>query len=173
MVSGGLKPTNAVACAQSAGAGPALAATRWLLQAREVMRNGSPIRILSLAPTDSGKRRMQIYASRLSLLIFIALMTGLAGVIPARPHTYVDPDGQQISWYPMECCHGRDCRPVATIKSAPQGLWMTTVDGQTVLVGPHDRRRASQDQRWHVCVGPGEMDDSGPQIYCIFEPPNS
>jgi len=50
---------------------------------------------------------------------------------------------------------------------------MTTVDGLTVLVGPSDRRRPSLDQRWHICMGPGEMDDSGPQIYCIFEPPNS
>jgi hypothetical protein len=103
----------------------------------------------------------------------MALIAGLAGVIPARPHTHVDPDGQQISWYPTECCHARDCRPVTVIKSAPNGLWMTTVDGLTVLVGPGDRRRPSLDQRWHICMGPGEMDDSGPQIYCIFEPPNS
>jgi hypothetical protein len=50
---------------------------------------------------------------------------------------------------------------------------MTTVDGLTVLVGPGNRRRPSLDNRWHICIGPGEMDDAGPQIFCIFEPPNS
>ena len=116
---------------------------------------------------------MPVYARRSHLVLFVGLAAILAGVMPARPHIHVDRDGQQVSWYPPECCHGRDCRPVATIKSAPLGLWMTTVDGFTVLVGPRDQRRPSLDQRWHICMGPGEMDDAGPQIYCIFEPPNS
>jgi hypothetical protein len=111
--------------------------------------------------------------SRLCLLLLTALIAGLAGVIPARPHTYVDPDGHQISWYPSECCHNRDCRPVASIRRARNGLWMTTADGFTVLIGPNEPRRPSKDMRWHLCVGPGDMDDAGPQIYCIFEPPNS
>ena len=53
-----------------------------------------------------------------------------------------------------------------------RGLWMTTVDGITVLIGPRDHHRPSQDQRWHICMGPGDMDDAGPKIYCIFEPSN-
>ena len=120
-----------------------------------------------------GECSMLVYARRLRALLFAGFAAILAGVIPARPHTHVDPDGQLVSWYPIECCHGHDCRPVATIKSAPHGLWMTTVDGFTVLVGPGNQRRPSLDQRWHICMGPGDMDDIHPQIFCIFEPPNS
>ena len=116
---------------------------------------------------------MQLCAGRLRAVLFTAVTILVIEAFPAHAHTQVGPDGQQVTWYPFECCHGRDCRPIATIKSAPNGLWMTTVDGLTVLVGPSDRRRPSLDQRWHICMGPGEMDDSGPQVYCIFEPPNS
>jgi len=115
----------------------------------------------------------QAYERRSSLALFAGLLTFFVGINPGWTHTHVGSDGKQVSWYPFECCHGRDCRPVATIKSAPNGLWMTTVDGLTVLVGPGNRRRPSLDNRWHICIGPGEMDDAGPQIFCIFEPPNS
>jgi hypothetical protein len=114
-----------------------------------------------------------VQEGRSSLALFLGLVTFVVGINPGWSHTYVGPDGKQVSWYPFECCHDHDCRPVATIKSAPNGLWMTTVDGLTVLVGPRDRRRPSLDNRWHICMGPGEMDDTGPQIFCIFEPPNS
>src|SRR5436190_14604091 len=57
---------------------------------------------------------------------------------PAKPHTHVDPDGQQVSWYPRECCHEGDCRPVVSIAPDPSGLWMTLMDGYTVFVGPRD-----------------------------------
>jgi hypothetical protein len=128
------------------------------------------------APQDKGAGNgyyMEICTSRLCLSFFTVLITALAAVIPARPHTHVDPDGRRITWYPTECCHNRDCKPVASIKRARNGLWMTTADGFTVLIGPNEPRRPSKDMRWHLCVGPGDMDDAGPQIYCIFEPPNS
>src|SRR5204862_40648 len=84
-----------------------------------------------------------------------------------------DPDGHQVDWYPRECCHEGDCRPVASIAPDSQGLWMTLVDGYTVFVGPRDNRRPSLDTRWHVCVGVDDVDNITPRITCIFEPGNA
>jgi hypothetical protein len=103
----------------------------------------------------------------------LAAASCVALATPASPHTHIDPDGTAVGWYPKECCHDGDCRPVARIQPAPHGLWMTTLDGQTVLIGPSDKRRPSRDMRWHICIGPGEMHDAGPQILCVFEPSNS
>ena len=91
------------------------------------------------------------------------------GSLVGHAHTHHDADGSTVDWYPQECCGDGDCQPVATLKSAPQGLWLTTVDGQTVLIGPRDQRRPSGDTRWHVCLVAGER-DYPPQIACIFEP---
>jgi hypothetical protein len=90
---------------------------------------------------------------------------------PAKTHTHVDPDGSAVAWYPWECCHDRDCRPVATVRIAPQGLWMTTVDGFTVLVGDDEERRPSHDMRWHVCFNEDIMHNT--IIQCVFESPSS
>ena len=93
---------------------------------------------------------------------------------PAVPHTHVDGDGTVVNWYPPECCHDRDCRPVASIQSARNGLWMTTVDGFTVLIGPNQSRRLSRDMRWHVCIGRDDVEPTTtPTIVCVFEPPHS
>jgi hypothetical protein len=106
------------------------------------------------------------------------LMTGVATAglmaltLPASTHTHLEADGSAITWYPIECCHSGDCRPVASIRPAANGLWMTTVDGATVLVGPRDKLRPSRDLRWHICLGPGDIDGS-PRVRCIFTPPNS
>jgi hypothetical protein len=107
-------------------------------------------------------------------LLIIGLATaGLTALaLPASPHTHLEADGSAISWYPLECCRNGDCRPVASVKPAANGLWMTTVDGATVLVGPKDQLRPSRDMRWHICIGAGELDD-GPRVRCIFVPPNS
>jgi hypothetical protein len=88
-------------------------------------------------------------------------------------HKHVDSDGTAVTWYPVECCHDEDCRPVAHIERAPDGLSMTTVDGITVHISPNSQRRRSLDTRWHVCVVPEEIDDRGPKVMCVFEPPNS
>ena len=93
------------------------------------------------------------------------------GSMPARPHKHVGIN-DVVSWYPTECCHDGDCRPVATVKRARNGLWLTTVDGYTILVGPKDVRRHSHDTRWHVCIGT-EQDDPTPRLRCVFEPTSS
>jgi hypothetical protein len=98
----------------------------------------------------------------------------LAMPISAKSHTHVAPDGTAISWYPLECCHNKDCRPIASVQPANNGLWMTTVDGFTVLIGPNQSRRPSQDMRWHVCIGRDDIDPTSTStIVCVFEPPHS
>jgi hypothetical protein len=90
----------------------------------------------------------------------------------AGAHSHKNADGTTVSWYPTECCHDGDCRPVAKIVRAPHGLWMTTVDGNTVLVGPNNRRLPSRDLRWHVCINQ-DIEATPDAIRCVFEPPDS
>jgi hypothetical protein len=112
------------------------------------------------------------YSMRIYLLATAAVM--LAVPPAAKSHTHLSPDGTTVSWYPNECCHNRDCRPVASIKPASNGLWMTTTDGRTVLIGPNQSRRPSQDMRWHVCIGRDDVDPADTEaIVCVFEPPHS
>lgn len=99
---------------------------------------------------------------------------GVAVLTPtdsARTHVHANDDGSTTSWYPADCCHAGDCRPVASIRRARQGLWMSTVDGYTILTGPQHERRVSRDNRWHVCIGSDDAD--APYVRCVFEPPNS
>jgi len=88
----------------------------------------------------------------------------------AQSHVHVEPDGTTTSWYPKECCHDEDCQPVAEVRVSREGLWMTTVGGQTVLVGSDEPRRRSPDMRWHICLGVVGHNDIG--IQCLFEPPS-
>ena len=112
---------------------------------------------------------------------FAQQMRGFAAVVsvlfvsaPSLAHTPIDTDGAAIAWYPMECCNAKDCRPVASIQRASHGLWLTTVDGFTVLIGPNQTRRPSLDMRWHVCIGKDDVEpDTTTKIMCVFEPPQS
>lgn len=88
-----------------------------------------------------------------------------------RSHTHVEADGSTVSWYPKDCCDNGDCRPVIHIQAVGAGLWMTTVDGATILVGPRDMRRPSRDMRWHICLAK-DPETQGTQIRCLFEPAN-
>jgi hypothetical protein len=89
-----------------------------------------------------------------------------------QAHTHSNADGSTVSWYPHDCCDDGDCRPVANVVRAPHGLWMTTVDGLTVLVGPSNRRLPSRDLRWHVCINQ-DIEAVPDTIRCVFEPPDT
>ena len=104
------------------------------------------------------------------VLPFIAMLAVLPGS-HTQAHKHAGPGGT-VSWYPHECCHDGDCRPVVKVVRAPHGLWMTTVDGQTVLVGPNNRRLPSRDVRWHVCIN-NDVEAVPDTIRCVFEPPGS
>jgi hypothetical protein len=112
--------------------------------------------------------------SRLQRLLFgvaILALSTLAG--PAASHIHANKDGSTTSWYPHECCHDGDCRPVATVRRTEHGFWLTTVDGLTVLVGRNQVRRSSQDMRWHICIGAPDVVSHVPAITCIFAPAGS
>ena len=70
-------------------------------------------------------------------------------------------------WYPPE---DRDCR-VVRVQVVAAGLWMTTDDGQTVLIGPNEERRRSRDMRWHICLAKDLHNNL--IVQCLFEPANS
>ncbi|MDX2203176.1 MAG: hypothetical protein NW223_10525 [Hyphomicrobiaceae bacterium] len=101
----------------------------------------------------------------------VLLMCLVAAVHPAAPHTHADPDGRIVDWYPLECCHGRDCRPVAKIEEKRNLFWMTTTDGLTIAVDPNQPRRLSRDERWHVCIAADDSDQT--VVRCVFEPARS
>src|SRR5262245_58287079 len=106
-----------------------------------------------------------------SAMLWLCLVTAFSFATSVRSHVYSDPDGSTLSWYPRECCHDEDCQPVAKVRVSPEGLWMTTVGGQTVLVSSDEPRRPSRDMRWHLCLGAVGHNDIG--IQCLFEPPAS
>ncbi|RTL65635.1 MAG: hypothetical protein EKK41_19825 [Hyphomicrobiales bacterium] len=108
-------------------------------------------------------------ARRLPALAFLACTLG--GIATVRSHIHTDPDGQTVDWYPSDCCHDRDCRPVTRIETKFNMLWMTTSDGLTISVDPHQSRRPSRDNRWHLCVTSDDTDT--PFVRCVFEPAGS
>ena len=120
---------------------------------------------------DIGRRKTGVRRAA-----FGAVLGGLAALSAsshvALTHTPKNADGTTVSWYPHDCCHDGDCRPVSRIVRAPQGLWLTTVDNQTVLVGPSDRRLPSRDMRWHVCINQ-DIEPVADTVRCVFEPPDS
>src|SRR6476620_10911406 len=65
----------------------------------------------------------------------VFLFMPLLSTYQAKSHVHVEPDGTTVSWYPKECCHDRDCQPVATVRATPAGLWMTTVARRVTGVG--------------------------------------
>jgi hypothetical protein len=75
------------------------------------------------------------------------------------------------SWYPQECCSGRDCAPVEKINwlvlandGLPQ-LVVTSAIGTAVI--PHDMpERGSKDGRMHVCI-------QDVWAICLFIPPQN
>ena len=76
---------------------------------------------------------------------------------------------QAHSWYPKECCTGKDCAPVEKVTwLVPTGgglpqLVVTSTLGTAVV--PHDLPvRESKDGRMHVCI-------QDVWVVCLFIPP--
>lgn len=107
----------------------------------------------------------------LPTLLAVISLSVMFAASPAAAHVHTDGAGRAVDWYPDDCCHGRDCRPVVQIQRKRGILWMTTSDGITLAVDPKQARRTSQDDRWHVCY---VLDDEmGFIVRCIFEPGQS
>ena len=73
---------------------------------------------------------------------------------------------QAHSWYPAECCDGRDCSvlPDDAVHASREG-WMLRTTGETI---PFDDVRVlkSPDGRFHQCIFPAERHTT----QCLFVP---
>lgn len=107
------------------------------------------------------------YVCRCAVATLSAMALALAIQSPTLAH----------EWYPMECCHGRDCAPVESVETlAPAStnglatLVVTTKYG-TAIVPPDFPRRESQDNRMHACMRQGATGRI--HLLCFFVPPPS
>jgi hypothetical protein len=110
---------------------------------------------------------------RIVRLAIAVAMVVVAALQPAEPHVHRDADGTTVDWYPPDCCSDGDCRPVKTVRHDSRGIWLTTIDDETVLIGRTDARLPSRDARWHVCINKDVEAVPGPNVRCVFEPSNS
>jgi hypothetical protein len=74
------------------------------------------------------------------------------------------------SWYPYECCFGKDCHEADTVTEMPDGSAQVAVGNEMITVPRSFKRRASPDFHYHLCYGklPGKT-----VVYCFFEPTSS
>ena len=113
------------------------------------------------------------------ILVALVLASALIGLglaaailsMPARSH----------DWYPMECCHNRDCAPAKVEivptqpinglamslapATLPSAMLVTTPFG-SAMVPANFRTRESPDGRTHACI-------IGGKLVCLFVPPSS
>jgi hypothetical protein len=64
----------------------------------------------------------------------------LAALISTQAHAH--------SWYPTDCCHDRDCRPVPveSVRETPDGYLLS--DGTLI---PYAEAKHSPDGQFHIC----------------------
>jgi len=57
------------------------------------------------------------------------------------------------SWYPMVCCHDRDCFKVHAVdmEEVDDGCWEYRPTGVRFC---GEQVKPSQDKYWHVCISP-------------------
>ena len=67
------------------------------------------------------------------------------------------------SWYPVECCGGKDCHAVPTgvVQELRDGV---KVPGFPLMYYTDPRLRWSEDGEDHVC-------SRGPSLFCVFRRP--
>ena len=126
---------------------------------------GEPI-VAQLQGTPGAWSRLAFMCRRASSTL-LAMALSLAIQSPTIAH----------EWYPMECCHGRDCAPVESVETlAPAStnglatLVVTTKYG-TAVVPADFPRRESQDNRMHACMRQGATGRI--HLLCFFVPPPS
>jgi hypothetical protein len=75
-------------------------------------------------------------------------------------------------WYPRECCSERDCAPADTVVRRPDGSYLVTSRGMTVVIpADYDRWRPSPDARIHVCIR--RLRSGSEYLVCAFRAPGS
>lgn len=79
------------------------------------------------------------------------------------------------SWYPRECCHGRDCAPVDKItllisKDGNVSYFKVSSQVGTAIIPYGFPVRESKDGRIHICIRYDPFGDK--RVICLFMPPN-
>mgnify|MGYP001163395144 FL=1 len=72
------------------------------------------------------------------------------------------------SWYPIECCSGRDCMRVDRVERTPDGGMIMIVGRIRVQVPKGFTQRPSRDNDAHVCVRKNGDGSYVPR--CVFIP---
>ncbi|HVK92247.1 MAG TPA: hypothetical protein VM468_12740 [Mycoplana sp.] len=92
-----------------------------------------------------------------SMLTFVITAASLAG--PASAH----------SFYDLECCAGRDCKPVSDgeVKPTKDG-WLVTTTGEIIKYNSWPVKH-SPDGRFHRCAGLGNFGPQG-RTQCLYVP---
>ncbi len=88
------------------------------------------------------------------------LAAAIALTVPAHAH----------SWYPMECCAGKDCHEADMVTELPDGSAQVRIGSETILVPRSQKRRQSHDVHYHLCYGSYQQ---ATFIYCFFQPAES
>ncbi len=89
-----------------------------------------------------------------------ALALALAGVAATAATAH--------SWYPIECCSGKDCMKVDRIERTTDGGMRMFVGNMQVEVPKGFTQRPSRDNDTHVCVRANGDGSYAPR--CVFIP---
>jgi hypothetical protein len=72
------------------------------------------------------------------------------------------------SWYPSECCDGRDCMRVDRVEYTDDGGMKFSVGGIVIQIPKGFTQRPSRDNDTHVCVRKNGDGSFAPR--CVFIP---
>ena len=96
---------------------------------------------------------------RIARGMLTALMTAAALAEPALAH----------SFYELECCSGRDCKPVSDdeVRPTKEG-WLVKTTGEIIKYNSWPVKH-SPDGRFHRCAGLGNFGPEG-RTQCLYVP---
>ena len=77
-------------------------------------------------------------------------------------------DASAHSWYPVECCDGRDCMRVDLVEPTSDGGMRLTAGDVKVQIPKGFTQRPSRDNDTHVCVRKNGDGSFVPR--CVFVP---
>ncbi len=93
---------------------------------------------------------------------------GLSAVLVISTCGAVATSAGAHSWYPVECCDGRDCFRVDRVEPTGDGGMRMTAGDVQVQVPKGFTQRPSQDSDHHVCVRKNGDGSLVPR--CVFMP---
>lgn len=71
------------------------------------------------------------------------------------------------SWYPPDCCAGKDCKPIACNALTIEGRIIVYREQEQLYFADVRNTRISPDELCHICIWPGTK-----TIRCLFTPQN-